>query len=769
MMTCPLRLQNQGGSLQVFCLPFPNDWEPFPSPTILSLAMPKLAQCLLFIGFILHGSTTEAQTIAFDPETQYEVGHVPEAVALGDLNGDGKIDVVVANSAADGETGGNSISVLLGNSTGIFTRAGNFPVNGTRPEGVTIALIDSDSNLDVVTNNFTSNDVSVLLGKGDGTFENPRLLSVPGGPRFVVAGDFNGDGANDLATSDYDDDKVTSLRGSADGNFTISTTIPVGNSPEMLAVANLTPDGILDLLTCNRFGDTITPLSGNGDGTFTPGTPHEVGKEPRFLIASDLNGDGLDDVVVANNSSHTITIEKNEGSLTFSGANTLRFTNPSILLLEPVYLAEADMNDDGDRDLLATYAESGAFTIFPQSHGAFDYGTPSTIQSGTTPVGIAAADFNSDGTTDVVVANANDETANVYLSYTANPGVIVDNGTAGTRAIGPWAPSDTPFSFGKSSLFSKDGTRYVWTASVPEAGQYEVLLWWTVTEGRATSVPVEVRHADGSTSFFVDQTKSIGVWHPLGVYPLTSSCTVTITAPQGNKSVSADAVRFRKLPSAPAVLRGSTSVASLERPEGYRIDKNRALAFHGRIAVDSSEGEDIVAALFSPIGPGSESTRIAQLKLFADSNGNATYDSGDRQLGDVRSFDSDIRTVVFDGFRESVADDSAVDIFVVAEFTPAAVALRERAESAPVLALAVAVTATWLLRRRRNVLVRFAPAAILLVTALLLPFSGCKSGGGGGGGGSQDLQLQLTSIVAEGQSTSTPAVNTGLPLDGWKF
>ena len=762
--------QNQGDTIRTSSQQISNRLDPLLPPTLMRGPMHQILQSLVVLGLslVLSGSGL-AQTIAFDPETNYPTGHVPEPLVLGDLNGDGKPDVVFANTAADGEPGGNSISVLLGNGDGTFTESGDFPVNGTRPEGLALALINEDSFLDVVTNNFESNNLSVLLGKGDGTFEEPGIVSVPGGPRFVVAGDFDGDGVMDLATSNYNTSSVSILKGYANGSFTISTTIPVGEAPEMLAVAHLNADSILDLVTCNRLDDNITPLQGNGDGSFTRGEPYEVGDEPRFLITTDMNGDGLDEVIVANNSSHTLTVEKNEGSLTFSRANTLSFVNPSVLMREPVYVAKADMNGDGADDILATWADSNVFTIFPRAEGVFDFGDPTVVRTGTTPLGIAAADFNVDGALDVVVANALDDTASVYLSYAANPGVIVDNGAAGTQATGPWSRSDTPFFLGKDALFSKDGTRYAWTANVPEPAQYEVMLWWTVTPGHSQSVPVEVRHADGTTSLFVDQTKDIGVWHSLGAYQVDASCTVTITSPQGGKSVSADAVRLRKLASAPAVLRGGVSVASLERPKGYKIDKSRTLAFQGRVAVDSNaEGEDIVAALFAPIGPGNESAKIAQLKLYSDSNGNGVYDSGDRQLGDPRSFASDIRTVVFDGFRETIADDSFVDLFVIAELAPSAVATSARNDCAiRALAIGAAIAGVLLLRRTRDGLVRITAAALLIGGAFFLPLSGCK--GGGGGGGSQNLQLQLTSIVAEGQSTSTPSVNTGLPVAGWRF
>lgn len=716
-----------------------------------------------------------AQTIAFDPEVRLRVGHVPEPLVSADMNRDGVPDIVVANSAADGGPGGNFITLLSGNGDGTFQAGTNFDVGGDRPESVLVALIDDDDDPDVVTANYGSSSISTLLGNGRGGFGRPIITRVPGGPRFVVAAELDGDGVIDLATANYDNHTVSILKGYSNGRFTISTSIPVGESPEVVAVGRLTNDGIPDLVACNRFDHTITALQGQGDGNFTPGAPHEVERFPRFIVLVDLDGDAIDDVIVANNAADSLTLERSDGALGFSRAGRLTVASTSLTLREPVYLTLGDMNRDGANDLLTTWAKSNAFTVFPRAEGAFAFGSPSMVTTGATPVGIAASDLDADGDQDVVVANANDDSLSIFVSYDDDPGLILDNGQPGTTALGAWVTSDAPFPLGGSSLFSKDGTRYSWELAVPEAGRYEALMWWTVTSSRATAIPVEVQHRDGQSSLLVDQTSLPGVWHSLGVYDFSDRCTVAITSPQSTRSVSADAVRLRKLPSAPAVFRGSIGVVPQTRPLAYKIDKNTILAFHGKLAVDNDqENESFVAALFAPIGPGQESSEIAQLKLFIDANNNGEFDVADRQLGEPRSFASDVRTVVFEGFRETLRDGQTADLFVVAELAPAAVAARAAIDgssgsSQPALAMVFALAAVGFLARRRRGLLQVTAGCSLLAVAFLIPVAGCKGGGGGGRGSAQNLQVELTAIVSEGADSRAPSVNAGLPAQGWRF
>jgi hypothetical protein len=742
---------------------------------------PAQTLTLIAASLLLAPATSKSDTIAFEPSQIYSLGHVPESIAFGDLNSDGKIDVVIGNTFSDTSNNG-TISVLLGEGDGTFTRLADTAVDDDRPEGVAVAKINGDSRLDVITSNFSGNSVSVLRGRGDGTFRDPVVTNVTGGPRYVVAADFDGDGSTDVATSNYDGDSVSILKGDDTGHFTVVTTIPVGNGPEMLALAHLNNDEHLDLVTSNALGDSVTPLFGDGAGGFTAGTSHTVQNDPRYLLARDLDGDGLDDLIVANNRSHTVSLERNDGAGGFTTERSLSFSQDQVITLErPVYLAFEDMNGDGRKDILVSWAANNLFTIFPGTPDSFGFDPPSAVQTGEEPVGIGAADFDGDGDFDVFVADAEADTGHVYISYLSDPGVILDNGAAGTTAIGPWPPSDTPFAFGPTSLFSKDGTTYVWESNLEGPGDYEVLVWWTVTANRSKAVPVEVSHADGTTSLLLDQTIDIGVWHSLGAFSFGAGGKVTLTAPQDDLAASADAVRFHKLTAAPpGPPRGRIPVSVRPRPDDFDLGNRSMLGFQATLTTDNpNESEDFTAAVFSPIGSAEESSLIAECRLYIDSNGNGAFDSGDRQLGTGRSFGSDVRSIVFDGFRETLADKSAVDVFVVADLMPAAVSVNSSRSStgSSAVACGAALALSLVCWRRRRALSGCAFAVALLLPLVFLSINGCGGSGGGGGnhggGGpssqTHSLRIELSALVLEGSTTGTPSTSEGLPASGWEF
>ena len=743
----------------------------------------KRTSVRLFLPFCLSLPVSLfGDTIAFDPARNYSVGHVPEVMALGDVNGDALLDLVVANTSADGGPGGNSVSVLIGTSSGAFAPVGGPPMPvGERPEGVALARIDLDSKLDLVTANFAGDSVSVLLGNGSGGFTPLAPVPVPGGPRFVVAADFNGDDITDLATCNYNGDTVSILIGSGDGTFNVSDPILVGAGPEVIAVGHFNDDAFLDLVTADALGNTVTILAGDGTGKFFFASQHAVGHLPRFVLATDLDADGLDDLIVANNSSDNILVEHNHGNYDFIDSATLSFSDQSLTFQRPIFLAVADMNDDGFMDILATWAGSNLLTVFPRGASPFEYDAPSAIQTGNTPVGILARDYDGDGDVDVLVSNATDDTLSVYRSYLRDPGIIVDNDSLGTEAHGAWPPSKAPFAFGTSSLFSKNGTEYMWETDLPTPGQYEVLLWWTVTPNRSTAVPVEIQHSGGSSSLLVNQRENIGVWHSLGIYTFHDKGKVVLTSPADDRSVSADAVRFRRTGQA-GTAHGTIPVALRERPADINVGQRTVLALHGTLNIHTAaEAEKWVGAVVHAAGEGVESNRIEEVRLYIDSNHNEVYDLADRQLGATQAFVSDIRSLAFQGFEETMANGSSVDFFLVCKLFPPTVSSNEQSQSPlrPLAAIAgTCLGAFFLLGRKRLKMLPLSLGVILLACLSLSPLAGCGGGGGGtsggnnnngGGGAPENLKLELSSIITRGTDTGSPSVVTGLPLEGWTF
>jgi len=177
------------------------------------------------------------------PPASHPVGQNPSEVGIADLDGDGILDLAVANTYS------STVSILLGNGTGGFGPATHFPA-GYAPWRMAIGDIDGDNVPDIAAvNDFQG--VAVLRGTGAGAFA-PPILYTPGSRAWAVAlGDFNGDGSLDLAVPDSGSSHLSILRNSGTGNFGLPVDFPVGTSPSALAVADLNGDGALDVATVN--------------------------------------------------------------------------------------------------------------------------------------------------------------------------------------------------------------------------------------------------------------------------------------------------------------------------------------------------------------------------------------------------------------------------------------------------------------------------------------------------------------------------------------
>jgi FG-GAP-like repeat len=230
----------------------------------------------------------------FAAKADYAVGTAPQYVAAADFNDDGNVDLVVTNSA------GNTLSVLLGQGDGIFGATANIAM-GTAPGGVTCADFNGDGNIDIATANQEPgrNTFSVLLGRGDGTFDAKTEYPTGIQPTSIVAADLNGDSRLDIAVNTSADTVAVSLD-AGDGGFGVPAEFATGNGPQSVIAADLNGDGKVDLATRNTgLGSfSVSVLLGVGDGTFAANTDYPTVNLPVALAAADLNADGALDLVV---------------------------------------------------------------------------------------------------------------------------------------------------------------------------------------------------------------------------------------------------------------------------------------------------------------------------------------------------------------------------------------------------------------------------------------------------------------------------------------
>ncbi len=247
-------------------------------------------------------------------------GNNPFAIAAGNFNNDGNLDLVTANRNND------NVSVLIGNGNGGFTRT-NFS-SGVRPIDVTVGDFDNDGNVDIATAKDNQN-VSILLGNGDGTFGGASFfgLNLGGNDPFAIAvGDFNNDNNQDLVTANRNNNNVSVLIGNGSGGFT-ATNFNAGNNPIDVTVGDFDNDGNLDIATAKDAGSGVSLLLGNGNGTFNAPTFLTIGGTPSSISSGDINNDGFLDIVTANTSSNNISLLLGNGDGTFQPVTNFAVDN----------------------------------------------------------------------------------------------------------------------------------------------------------------------------------------------------------------------------------------------------------------------------------------------------------------------------------------------------------------------------------------------------------------------------------------------------------
>jgi hypothetical protein len=333
-------------------------------------------------------------------------------IGVGDLNGDGKPDLVMPNLHQ------NTVTILLGNGDGTFTTGATFGVGGN-PMGVSVGDFNADGKADLAVSGLGTNNVTILLGNGDGTFSGGVPYSTGALPQNMTLADFNGDGNADIAIPNYGSNTLTILLGNGDGTFTAAPDVQAGNGPSNAAVADFNGDGNADLAITDYNDNTMTVLLGNGDGTFrsAPGAPRPGGG-PNCAITADFNGDGKPDLAIANYNGNTISVALGNGDGTFSSPTSIAVGGG------PNWLAAGDFNGDGKQDLaVVNQNDNSLMMLLGKGDGTF---TPAvTVSTGYYPFMILAADFNGDGIMDLVTGNDDNGRANVYLTQLSETASVV--------------------------------------------------------------------------------------------------------------------------------------------------------------------------------------------------------------------------------------------------------------------------------------------------------------------------------------------------------
>ena len=359
-------------------------------------------------------------SIFFVPPTYGSGGGGARAVVVEDFNGDGKPDLAVTNHCFDSNCTSGSVAVLLGKGDGTYQPAVVYDAAGYFTQSITAGDFNGDGKLDLALANqcsdigCTNGSVTVLLGNGDGSFRGAVSYASGGDASFVTAGDLNGDGKLDLVVANYEIDNVGVLLGNGDGTFQSVSTYPSGGeNASSVALADLNGDGRLDIAVTNYLSGTVAVLPGNGNGTFQSAVSYSTGGAlASTVVVADFNHDNKPDLAVANVcdnidtcSSGLVAILPGNGDgsfkapLTFSSAGQNSYS-----------LAVGDFNGDGRLDLAVSNESSsnnqdGSVSLFlGVGDGTF---LPGTVydSEGFGSFFSAVGDFDGDGIADLVMSN----------------------------------------------------------------------------------------------------------------------------------------------------------------------------------------------------------------------------------------------------------------------------------------------------------------------------------------------------------------------------
>jgi Bacterial Ig-like domain (group 3)/FG-GAP-like repeat len=345
-----------------------------------------------------NGNFADAQAY---PDGGEKTGSAPDAFATADYHGKGYQDVLMLSDAG--------LEMLTNNGQGMFTEAAVLP--GTVPTAVVSADMNGDGKNDAVFAEGSSGsyDIAVALGNGDGTFQTKTTTTVPVLPNHLVIGDFNGDGKPDVVMSSSGSAAVYLLLNNGTGTLGAPTLVSTEANPVTgIVAADLRSDGKLDLVLteatlANATGaGAVGVLLGNGNGTFQPEVDTTINVLPLAIAVGDMNKDGKPDLVVASSdlgeADTSLYVLPGHGDGTFGTAVSSALTYSYV-----TGLAVADLNGDGNLDVLISSCCGATFTSIAQGKGDGTFASIGALPLAGFSYSVGAVDLNGDGTPDLLI------------------------------------------------------------------------------------------------------------------------------------------------------------------------------------------------------------------------------------------------------------------------------------------------------------------------------------------------------------------------------
>ncbi len=475
------------------------------------------------------GAGVSAQT--FPITTSNFATTTPRRSAAGDFNGDGIPDIIVASQSD------NDVTVLLGHANGTFTAAPGSPyATGLDTVAVASGDFNNDGKLDIVAVNHDSQTVSILLGNGNGTFQSAVNVTGLYNISAIAVADFNRDGKLDVVVTTQGGNGVYVLFGNGDGTLTYSNYYATGSGPYSVVAQDLNGDGYPDLVVGNGGANSVAVLLGSSSGTFTaaPGSPFTTGPYASAIALVDLNGDGRPDLVAGNDNVSSISVLAGKGDGTFAAYTSWASASGS------KQIAVGDFNSDGKQDVALCFNNSSIGQIF-FGNGDETLQSPLTIALGGSGCGgIVAADFNGDGLPDIEVTGQGNHKSTILLNtfaQTATASVTaISIPGSGTHNITAAYVGDATDSASTSAAVPLTATRSATSLSLsaapasPAAYGQQLLLTASLSPNL-----VGAETSNGETISFLNNGLSVGT----GTLASGFASLIIPTLPAGTNSLTA--------------------------------------------------------------------------------------------------------------------------------------------------------------------------------------------------------------------------------------
>lgn len=401
-----------------------------------------IALCFLIVPLM-----SQSQTL-FSTFTNYSTSSGPIASAIADFNKDGKMDVATSNYF------GVNVNIRFGNGDGTFNSSSSIGLGFyglNRLGAIASADFNNDTYPDLVIGSFNIptawSDFYVCLNLGNGSFGNPYpITSGSSNPYTLDVGDINKDGKMDVVTANYSGATISIISGKGDGTFNLAQRIKSKDTPQAIIMRDFNNDGNPDLLVTSSGTNEIGLFKGNGSSnSFSKIEWYATGSGPTDVDAGDFNGDGILDIAIISGSSGNIYVHKGKGNDSFYTHSTLSLGSPGR------GIEVKDFDNDGKIDIAACNEGSNYISIFKgNGNNTFQTREDYTVSSG--PHGLVSGDLNNDGRIDLITSNYGNGGGNTFS-------ILLNGGSYPTYSISASAGINGSISPSGSISVNKDSSK----------------------------------------------------------------------------------------------------------------------------------------------------------------------------------------------------------------------------------------------------------------------------------------------------------------------